>query len=338
MPANKNALLRYKTIDNCLRNHYRRWTFDDLVEACSDALYEFEGIRKGVSMRTVQLDLQMMRSEKMGYNAPIEVYDHKYYRYADEDYSITNLPMSQYDYELMTEAVQLLRQFEHFDYFTEMSDIIGRLQDNLATSRGERRPIVDFERNPNLTGLRFLNPLYHYIAKKMTVRIAYKPFEREEEREFVAFPYLLKEYNNRWFLFCSSATNKRLYTLALDRIRQLDAVPEVSYEEDAHFDPSTYFRDMIGVTRGLRTHLDVVRFEANAQWAPYIETKPLHASQKVVARDEERHTVVFEIKLILNNEFYARMLSFGAGVKVLSPRCVVKRMKETFEQALALYQ
>ena len=24
MPANKNALIRYKTIDNCLRNHYRR--------------------------------------------------------------------------------------------------------------------------------------------------------------------------------------------------------------------------------------------------------------------------------------------------------------------------
>lgn len=44
MPANKNALIRYKTIDNCLRNRYRRWTLDDLVEACSDALYDMEGI------------------------------------------------------------------------------------------------------------------------------------------------------------------------------------------------------------------------------------------------------------------------------------------------------
>ena len=40
MPANKNALIRYKTIDNCLRNHYRRWTLDDLVDACSNALYD----------------------------------------------------------------------------------------------------------------------------------------------------------------------------------------------------------------------------------------------------------------------------------------------------------
>ena len=78
MPANKNALIRYKTIDRCLRNRYRRWTIDDLVEACSDALYDMEGIVKGVSLRTVQGDLQIMRSDKLGYNAPIEVYDKIY--------------------------------------------------------------------------------------------------------------------------------------------------------------------------------------------------------------------------------------------------------------------
>ena len=77
MPVNKNALIRYKTIDNCLNNHYRRWTLEDLVEACSDALYDCEGIRKGVSTRTVQADIQMMRSDKLGYNAPIEVYDQR---------------------------------------------------------------------------------------------------------------------------------------------------------------------------------------------------------------------------------------------------------------------
>ena len=43
MPVNRNALIRYKTIDNCLRNPYRRWTLEDLVDACSDALYEYEG-------------------------------------------------------------------------------------------------------------------------------------------------------------------------------------------------------------------------------------------------------------------------------------------------------
>ena len=69
MPVNKNALIRYKTIDYCLRNPYRRWTVEDLVDACSDALYEFEGIRRGVSLRTVQGDIQIMRSDKLGFVA-----------------------------------------------------------------------------------------------------------------------------------------------------------------------------------------------------------------------------------------------------------------------------
>ena len=95
MPANRNALIRYKTIDNCLRNKYRRWTLEDLIDACSDALYEYEGITKGISRRTIQMDIQMMRSEKLGYNAPIVVYDNKYYRYEDVEYSITNTPISE---------------------------------------------------------------------------------------------------------------------------------------------------------------------------------------------------------------------------------------------------
>ena len=108
MPANKNALIRYKTIDNCLRNRYRRWTLDDLVEACSDALYDMEGITKGVCARTVQMDIQIMRSDKLGYNAPIEVYDRIYYRYADPDYSITEMPLSVEDYKLIKKAIIIL--------------------------------------------------------------------------------------------------------------------------------------------------------------------------------------------------------------------------------------
>ena len=94
MPVSKNALIRYKTIDRCLQNHYRRWTLDDLIDACSDALYELEGRDEGVSKRTVQLDIQNLRKL---YSAPIKVIDHKYYIYEDEDFSfIWNDPL--YDY------------------------------------------------------------------------------------------------------------------------------------------------------------------------------------------------------------------------------------------------
>ena len=92
-----------------MRNKYRRWTLDDLVEACSDALYEMEGITRGVSVRTVQADIQMMRSDKLGYNAPIEVYDNKYYRYEDSDYSITGSPIADDTYELVVKAIRMIR-------------------------------------------------------------------------------------------------------------------------------------------------------------------------------------------------------------------------------------
>ena len=41
MPINLNNLIRYRTIDNCLRNRYKKWTLDDLIDACSEALYHF---------------------------------------------------------------------------------------------------------------------------------------------------------------------------------------------------------------------------------------------------------------------------------------------------------
>ena len=115
MPANKNALIRYKTIDRCLRNRYRRWTLDDLVDACCDALLGMEGITKGVCARTVQMDIQIMRSDKLGYNAPIVVYDKIYYTYADPDYSITEMPLTMDDCKLIKEAITMLDNKDNLD-------------------------------------------------------------------------------------------------------------------------------------------------------------------------------------------------------------------------------
>lgn len=131
MPANKNALIRYKTIDNCLRNRFRRWTLDDLVDACSYALYEMEGITKGVCARTVQMDLQIMRSDKLGYNAPIEVYDKIYYRYADPDYSITKMPLSEDDCELLKKAIGLLGNKDNNDN-DEMVKVLSQIRNRLT--------------------------------------------------------------------------------------------------------------------------------------------------------------------------------------------------------------
>ena len=131
MPVNKNALIRYKTIDKCLRNRYRRWTIEDLVDACSDALYEMEGIDKGVSMRTVQGDIQIMRSDKLGYNAPIEVYENKFYRYADPEYSINENPLNAEDYDLMEKAVCLISEIPESETAKELKSVLSKLKGKL---------------------------------------------------------------------------------------------------------------------------------------------------------------------------------------------------------------
>lgn len=128
MPVNKNALIRYKTIDRCLRNQCRRWTIEDLVDACSDALFEMEGITKGVSLRTVRGDLQMMRSDKLGYNAPIEVFDRIFYRYSDPDFTIEGVPLTADDCELLKQAVVLLKQAAKNEQLQKISNVLSEVE------------------------------------------------------------------------------------------------------------------------------------------------------------------------------------------------------------------
>ena len=297
MPANKNALIRYKTIDNCLRNRYRRWTLEDLVDACSDALYDMEGIRKGVSVRTIQGDIQMMRSDKLGYNAPIEVYDHKYYRYADPEFSIMDMPMSQNDYDVMQEAVDMLRQLEGFEQFSEMADVVSRLQDKLSISRNNRKPIIHIDSVPDLEGIRLLNPLYNYIAHRQTLRVMYQSFNARQPKEFILCPYLLKEFRNRWFLFGSKADTLLLYNLALDRIK----------------------------------------FWANREQSMYIKTKPIHRSQQIIRENPEDGSCIFRIDVVINFEMYSVFMSYGPGIRIIYPRNAVKYMRDKMKEALDLY-
>ena len=336
MPANKNALIRYKTIDNCLRNRYRRWTLEDLVGACSDALYDMEGICKGISVRTVQGDIQMMRSDKLGYNAPIEVYDHKYYRYADEDYSIANMPLSQNDYNVMQEAVDMLRQLEDFDQFAEMSDVVRRLQDKLAISKDNRKPVIHFESAPDLKGLKLLNPIYNYIVHKQTIRIMYQSFNATEPTEYIFSPYILKEFRNRWFVFGTKITDLRIYNLALDRIISVEPC-EAPYYENQEFDSEHFFDDVIGVSKKLHDIPRCVRFWANAEQSKYIKTKPLHPSQKLENENQEDGSCTFQIEVCINFEMYSVFMSYGPGVKIIYPHFAVSYMKERLKEAAALY-
>ena len=335
MARNKNALLRYRTIDRCLRDTGRRWTLPDLVDACSDALYEYEGKQDLVSTRTVQLDIQMMRSDRLGYEAPIEVYDRKYYRYSDPDYSISNRPLSRHDIDTLNRTIDLLRQFDEFDSFHEMSDVVSRLQDKVA-SASMRRPIVDFERNPSLKGLEHLNPLYDTIASRQTVSVLYRSFNARQPMEFILFPYLLKEYRNRWFLFGSRAGDMKIFNLALDRIVDIHPCHDIPFKENPDFTPD-YFDSVVGVTRDSRLKRATVRIIADNSQASYILTKPLHSSQRLIEKNRTDGSMTFELDVVINPELITQLLGFGAGIRVTAPESLTATLRDIYRRGCALY-
>lgn len=334
MPVNRNALIRYKTIDTCLRNKYRLWTLEDLIDACSDALYEYEGIDKGISRRTIQMDIQMMRSEKLGYNAPIVVYDNKYYKYEDENYSITNTPLSEQDLKTMSEAVEVLRQFKGFSYFSGMGDIVSRLEDHITSARQKTIPVIDFEKNESLKGLDLLDTIYHAITNKQVLNIKYRSFKARSANTFVFHPYLLKEYRNRWFVF--GMRKKALVNLALDRINHIETVEKEEYKENNLFDPETFFDDLVGVTKNVGMRAETVRFWVNKENAPYVQTKPFHKSQKIIETKEDG-SMIFELEVVINKELQREFFGFVDAVRILAPQSLADFMHSKLRLAAENY-
>ncbi|HVV56213.1 MAG TPA: WYL domain-containing protein, partial [Mucilaginibacter sp.] len=304
--------------------------------ACSDALYEYQGILTGVSRRTIQADIEMMRSNKLGYEAPIVVVDKKYYTYGDKSYSITNIPLNNQDMQVLGEVSDLLKQFKGFSHFADLNEMVSKLEDKIYTQKTQSAPVIDFEKNDNLKGLEWIEVIRKAIVAKRTMCITYRSFKAREASTFCFSGYLLKEYRNRWFVLGQShRKHSPLLNLALDRIQSVTE-HEDEYRENTGIDLVAYYNDVIGVTKSPgQRDTEVVLWIDNAN-APYIITKPLHHTQKLLK--EEADGMVFSIRVILNFELERELLGFGSKIKVLGPRILVKQIKLQLEKALEKYK
>jgi predicted DNA-binding transcriptional regulator YafY len=333
MASNKNALIRYKTIDKCLQNRYRKCTLNDLIDACSDALYEYEGKQTNVSKRTIQLDIQTMRSDKLGYNAPIMVVDKKYYTYEDPKYSIMNLPISSQDLEKLSETVSFLSQFKGFSHFNQLQEVIQKLEDHIYAEQTKNQPVIDFEKNENLKGIHFLDELHKYIINKKTIRITYQSFKTRNPNTFDFSPYLLKEFRNRWFVIGRRKANRPLENLALDRIINIQ-------KNDNSFTPNNidleaYYKVAIGVTINPNLKTQKIQLFVSHKFAPYIETKPLHFSQKTIER--KYFGIIIQLDVQHNFELEKDILAFGEEVRVISPPELKRKIYNRLKKAVEFY-
>ncbi|MCU0447340.1 MAG: WYL domain-containing protein [Microscillaceae bacterium] len=335
MPINRNALIRYQTLDKCLQNRYRQWTLEDLIEAVSEALYEYEGIEQGVSKRTIQADIQMMRSEKLGYNAPIVVIDKKYYTYEDPKYSITNIPLTDSDLNKLKEVAGILKQFKGFAHFKDLTGMVQRLEDKVYTAKNHQTSVIDFEKNENLKGLEYIAGIYEAILQKKTLKITYQSFRATQAQTFDFHAYLLKEYRNRWFVLGRRDLFQGDTLLALDRIGNIE-FSESQYLDNQTIDLNNYFKNIVGVTIHGDQSTEKILLWVNLHSAPYVLTKPIHHSQQLVENLPDG--IIISLEVQINFELEREILGFGETIRVIAPENLKRRIHYKILKMSELYQ
>ena len=127
-----------------------------------------------------------------------------------------------------------------------------------------------------------------------------------------------------------------LVTFALDRMQSVEVSETEKYHADPGFDPELYFENIVGVTKN-NEPVQLVRFWASADEAPYIHTKPIHKSQELVLQNEDG-SAVFQVRVIVNNELIRDLMGYAEGVCVLSPRLLVHIMQKKYVLGLNRYQ
>lgn len=331
MPNTKNYSTRLRVLDQCLRSGHA-YSGKELTEFINREL-ELRGEPTITSRTTLMDDLLNIENE---YHTNIVRKKHgrqTTYQYEDPNFSIFSTELSEDDLLHLSQALDILQRFDGMpeaDWVTELS---ARL--NLCMSNHkEVRAAVGFESSMYNKGMEHFTPLFNAIRKKTTVELRYQSFRMAEPQTLIVHPYYLKQYNNRWFLFCCNGDHTNLSNYPLDRILSVKLAHVPYRDTDIDFDE--YFADMIGVSRrnGQEPEDVVLRFPKDQY--KYVSTKPWHWSQTVIEENDD--FVTMQMHVIINYELEQKILSFGDYVEVVAPRSLRDRIKERMEKSLEKYK
>lgn len=294
MPANKNAVIRYKFLDDLLSDRFHYYSMEELTEKVNERLEDL-GYSSVVS-RTLEKDLVYLQERP--FCIPLERNrkgGKSYIRYANRSFSIFAHELSKEEISLLCEVLNTIGQFSGLPNFDWL--------DGLRTEMGlkKHKQVFSFSNNPLLRNSNILASLYEYVANDCVLKIIYQRFTESELETFLIHPYLLKEYNNRWYLVGWQPERNKIFTLAIDRIVGFESLPEerfISY----HGNIEDHFEDTIGVTVYDDSKPERIIFWASDVIVPYIETKPFHHSQSSDDIDEMSVRAMYNIPI--NGKFY----------------------------------
>ncbi|MBD5241269.1 MAG: WYL domain-containing protein [Barnesiella sp.] len=349
MPTNKNAMTRYALIDKMLANRHRAYSIQDITDTLAEKLPEIG--QRPVSKRCVEKDLNYLE-----FDSPfdIEIEEHwveacdkndrpyrkRCIRYADPTFSIFKPKLSDDEKTVLSTALDILGRFDGLDNFEWLSDLKSRL--DLV----EHSPIISISKNI-LTNSTLIARLFTTIRYNQVISLKYHTFSNNSSKTVTVSPYLIKEYNNRWFLIAAASDTGKILTFPLDRIDDFSLDYRSSYLH-APEDLIERYEDIIGVTFCENSPIEEIIFWVSNKSKDYISTKPIHESQKSI-RGEEEFTLrtrfpllsegkFFKIKCKENYELIRELTSFGSELIVLSPTSLNASIKLQIECMYRLYQ
>ena len=333
MPVNKNALLRYRILDRCFSDRHHYYDIEELVDKVNEAFVDMYG--KTVSLRQIRADISYMK-DRVSYDAPIEAipYDGKkcYYRYSDPNFSIFNSDLSNEEVVKLRSTIEMLGRFRGIPGNAWLAEVISNLEYRFGV-KANKGDYIAFDQNEQLKGLEHLSTIIDATVNHQPLLIEYHSY-KGNEKTVTIHPYHVKEFNNRWFLFGleQSTHGDRIANRALDRIMKL-SLSDVSFIPNTTINFKTYFDDVVGVTVPDNTGIEhiVLKFEKNR--FPYIVSKPIHQSQKIISEDQ----CVLQIDVRPNNELTSRIFSFFPDVEVLEPAWYRNEIKEKIKFNMQKY-
>ena len=320
MPTNKNALIRYRYLDRLLSDRHHYYTIRDLTEKVNEMM-ERDELDMHVVKRTIEKDLVTMQCAP--FSAPIETYKkdgRNIIRYSNSSFSLFNEELSSEERNLLHEILNTLGQFEGLTHFEWLEKF------KIGLGFEKRRQIISFSNNPYLQNSNLLGTLFDNISNEVVINLSYHTFSNPTIRSIIFHPYLLKQYNDRWFLFGAADSDRKILTFALDRIDKVEPLPEKKYAEcpDDLYDR---FDDIVGVTLYEDRPVEHILCWVSDASKDYVDTKPIHGSYTPIKGEAEQKLraeysqlqdgMFFTLDCIKNFELVRELCSYGKELIVL---------------------
>ncbi len=350
MPASKNALIRYSILDSLLSNHRRSLSIQDMTDLLAERLEELG--QRPVSKRQVEKDLVYLQGapfdvelERYCVDAPRRngdgVYSKPCLRYADPTFSIFKRQLTDDELSLLSSVLSTLGSFKGLPNFEWLDSLASKLH------LQERPPIISMSKNISENST-MLAELFGAISQQSTIRLHYRPFGSESARAVELSPYLLKEYNRRWYLLASPADSPKVLNFALDRIESVDYGCGLPYRP-APDDLQERYEDIIGVTFYEDRPVERITFWVSAEAKNYVATKPLHESMRRLSGAsaqalQQEHPLLpadgmfCTIDCRENYELIRELTTYGGNLVVLSPEHIAARVLDVARGMIRAYK